>query len=240
MDTTNPTPHVLPPPPTATPAPTPAPMASQAPPTYVPIGVIPPPDPTDMLQTIIVLFARGYTVRAVHRKLTALVSPPGLPLRPPTPPTGDVDTYMGTSTLTAADNEGESPGPVPSLPPPPAPRLPRPTVQVPDIKTLLRIAIDYGQQIEDMRKEIARRVINVGLARREERMLRLTELVEELEPSIGESPRAAMIYVKALEQLRRESEALGIRSEVPEDDVWHSLLTKLSRQNATSQVVTRE
>lgn len=183
----------------------------------VPIGSIPPPSLDDLHRTIIVLFARGYTVRAVHRKLTSLAASANTTPTTPTTPGGFV----------AGENVDCGVGNLGGL------RPPRP-VQVPTIQTLLQMSVEHGLEIEEMRREIARRVLNIGLARKEERIMRLTELAESLEDSSGGSPKSTALYLHTLEAIRKETENIGIRTEIPETDDWRMLLTKLAESRTSS------
>lgn len=95
-------------------------------------------------------------------------------------------------------------------------------------EALLRGGVQYAEDIEKVRKELAENAVQVGLARKEERIRRLGELAEAYEePAIKGGTKAAGVYLKTLSQIQSETEPLGLKVAMDEEDPWMLLLKKL-------------
>lgn len=101
-------------------------------------------------------------------------------------------------------------------------------VIVPDT-VLLQGAVQYSDDIEEYRKELGRQAINAGAARKEERIRRLSELAEEWEDAAKANPKAAGVYLRTLDQIREETEPLGLAVPVDKADPWKMLLQQLAQ-----------
>lgn len=125
---------------------------------------------------------------------------------------------------------------------------------------LMRLALNYSDDIDQAREDLAALALTRGLAVKEERLLRYTELAESWEDAavdgvpiivkvddplnpgtsipieIGRQldPKAAKVYQDTLKAIKEEVEPLGLALIVPPSDPWGQLLTKLSQQAEAS------
>lgn len=102
------------------------------------------------------------------------------------------------------------------------------TGQKPEEHHLLKFYNDYAKDIDQYRQEVAQRVMSTGLARKESRIQRLTNIVEEWEERAAADPKAANVYLKTLEQLRRETQELNLNVLTP-DDPWYLIVVQLNQ-----------
>jgi hypothetical protein len=101
--------------------------------------------------------------------------------------------------------------------------------------TILQGAVLYADDIETYRKEIGKLAVNTGLARKEERLRRLSELAESWEEPAKENTKAAGVYLKTLDQIKEETDPLGHIVPVDKDDTWLQLLQQLVSGTRPSQ-----
>lgn len=99
---------------------------------------------------------------------------------------------------------------------------------------LMRIAVEYSDDIEAAREQLAEMVFARGLATKPERLTRLTELAESWEARAQAEPKAASVYLKTLDQIRAEVEPLGWLLSSPKSDPWGQLLGELRDSARTS------
>ena len=138
---------------------------------------------------IIVLFARGYSVRYVERTLQER----------------------------AAKNGDES--------------------LLPTQQDLLTLYVRYGDNIAEVRNDLEKQVLNTGLALKGERIRRLSEIAENIEPiALRPATMEAPLNLHAIEQYRKilkdvqaEIEPLNIKFIAP-DDPWAVLLNRLREE----------
>ncbi len=150
------------------------------------------------LAGIIILFARGYTVRHIDRVLTK-----------------------------RADELGR-------------------TDLVPSQQQLLTLAVRYSDDVDQIREDMERQHLTTGLARKGERVRRLSELAENIEPTAmreatPEHPLnldAMDMYRKIVKDIQGEIEPLNIKFISP-DDPWALLLKRLSdeREHSNPQML---
>jgi hypothetical protein len=102
---------------------------------------------------------------------------------------------------------------------------------VPEPQDLLRLAVRYADNIEQIRGELAKDALRVGLARKEERIRRLSEAAEAIEPQVisGMNLKATEGYRKLLQSIHDEVEPLKLIVITP-DDPWAQLLTSLKER----------
>jgi hypothetical protein len=108
-----------------------------------------------------------------------------------------------------------------------AAELGRPSL-VPSEQQLLRLAVDYAPNIEEVREELAQDTLTRGLARKEERVRRLSEMAESIEGQAqsGANLKASEMYRRALRDIKDEMEPIAIPIILP-DDKWAQLLSGL-------------
>ena len=119
---------------------------------------------------------------------------------------------------------------------------------LPTLKCILALhnSPDYSQRLLARRQEGDTPVLRFGLARREERIKRLTGLAERYEAILQvddegkplDSPinlKIAVEYRKVIAELRTETEPLHVKMTVTEDDPWMELLQKLAQSKASRQ-----
>lgn len=100
--------------------------------------------------------------------------------------------------------------------------------RVPSADELIRLTMDYATDIEQARADISKLVLERGLALKEERLLRLTELAEAYEkPAVGGNVKSAGVYLRTLKQIQEEVEPLGMLLIHPELDPWGRMLLSL-------------
>jgi hypothetical protein len=141
------------------------------------------------LAGIIVLFARGYTVRYIERRLIERAAEKGRP---------DL---------------------------------------VPNQQQLMTLAVRYGDDIDQIREDMEKQLLTTGLARKGERVRRLSEMAENIEQVALRPPSAeAPLNLDAIEQYRKlvkdihgEIEPLNIKFIAP-DDPWALLLNRLKEE----------
>ena len=97
----------------------------------------------------------------------------------------------------------------------------------PSDQELMQLAVMYAADIDKYRVELAQITLRTSLARGEQRMNRLNQLAEQWEVAAMESPKAAAVYLRTMEQLRREGQDAGIRPMITEDDPWMKILSQL-------------
>lgn len=97
---------------------------------------------------------------------------------------------------------------------------------IPD-SVLIQIQLSHGAEVNAQREELDRSTLeDYGLARKMERIRRLCEAAEAVEPLIGGSPKWSGEYRRFLAQIQAELEPLGI--EVSPSDKWADLLMRLA------------
>lgn len=92
---------------------------------------------------------------------------------------------------------------------------------------VLQGAVLYAEDVTRYRKEINTATMQVGLARKEERVRRLGELAESYEEPAKSNPKAASVYLKTIHQIAEEVEPLKLHVEIDVEDPWFKLLTSL-------------
>lgn len=120
---------------------------------------------------------------------------------------------------------------------------------IPSAKAVILARAEYVRtgELQAARENEGQSVLSFGLARQEERVRRLTQIAERLEPYVGidqdelaedviNTPKAAppnlkmvTAYQKILEQIQSETSDLGLKVSVTPDDQWMTLLTGLRR-----------
>jgi len=102
---------------------------------------------------------------------------------------------------------------------------------VPTEMDLLKLAIRYSDDVELVRQNLARDVLTRGLARKEERILRYTEMAESLEDAAmsGMNLKASEAYRRVLRDVREEVDGLNIKILLPGDE-WAQLLQGLKEK----------
>jgi ribonucleotide reductase alpha subunit len=93
---------------------------------------------------------------------------------------------------------------------------------------LLRYMDRYAPDIMAYQEQADQITLTTGLAKKEERVARLSELAEELEDdALKGNPKLAPIYLRTLKQIQEEMEPLGINVSLPPNDPWRILLENL-------------
>jgi len=137
--------------------------------------------------------------------------------------------------------------------------------RVPREDELMRLALDYSDDVEQVREDLAAMALTRGLAAKEERILRLTEMAEAwegdaidgtpiyedvMDPTTNQptgrkvmvgtikDPRAAKVYLDTIKQVKEEVEPLGLQLLVPPSDPWGKLLLEL--QEASQQQMSQQ
>lgn len=107
---------------------------------------------------------------------------------------------------------------------------------VPTEQDLLTMASRYSDDIEKHRTELAQDALARGLARKEERITRLTWAVESVETDAltGLNLKATEMYRRLIKDIGTEVEGLNIRILMP-DDPWAQLLSKLKEPDALTE-----
>lgn len=103
---------------------------------------------------------------------------------------------------------------------------------------ILYAGVQYAAEIQGIRLTLDKMTLRTGLARSEERIRRLSELADSWEDKArgdqeAASTRAAQVYVRTLEQIQKETDALGLHTAVSDDDPWVTLLNKLKPEQPT-------
>jgi len=101
--------------------------------------------------------------------------------------------------------------------------------------SILSLYMQYSEDIEEFRRQYAEIVMSAGLVRKEIRLTRLSQLAEDWEDGARTNPKAAMIYLKALDQIHGETKDLDIPVLNPEDK-WFSLLQSLQNLRVSPQL----
>jgi hypothetical protein len=115
----------------------------------------------------------------------------------------------------------------------------------------------YAEDIDRAREEIRQMVLTRGVIDKHERLLRLAELAETLEPAaLGEGTqavrdpktgeqyfiqntpdlKAANAYIHVLKQIQAEVEPLNIQVLLPQEDPWGNLLQRLQESASNRQI----
>jgi hypothetical protein len=102
---------------------------------------------------------------------------------------------------------------------------------------VLQGAVLYAEDVTKYRKEINTATMQVGLARKEERVRRLGELAEAYEKPAQANPKAASVYLKTLHQIAEEVEPLKLHVEIDVEDPWYKLLTSLQPSKRQDQTL---
>lgn len=104
---------------------------------------------------------------------------------------------------------------------------------VPTEQDLLRLAALYAEDIEKVREELAKDTLQRGLARKEERISRLTQAAETIEPQVmdGTNLKATEMFRRLIKDIATEVDGLNIRIMMP-DDPWALLLIDLKERAA--------
>ena len=112
---------------------------------------------------------------------------------------------------------------------------------VPNEQQLLQFAVRYADDIDGIRQQLAEDVLRAGLAKKEERVRRLSEVAETLEPAAldGVNLKAVESYRRLLKDIRDETDPLGLTIILP-DDRWHLLLTDLSEKQPSLEATPPE
>jgi hypothetical protein len=112
---------------------------------------------------------------------------------------------------------------------------------VPNEQQLLQFAVKYADDIDGIRSQLAEDVLRAGLAKKEERVRRLSETAENLEPAAmeGSNLKAVESYRRILKDIRDETEPLGLTIILP-DDRWHQLLSDLSERQPSLEATLPE
>jgi len=93
---------------------------------------------------------------------------------------------------------------------------------------LIAWAQEIAPQAQAVREELRlTQATPSGLTDTYERIRRLKEAAEKIEPLVGESPRWADVYRKLLAQIHEEAQSAAI--ELPVGDTWRALLEELVR-----------
>ena len=102
--------------------------------------------------------------------------------------------------------------------------------QLPTEQDLLTLAVRYSNDIEQVRSDLAKDALRAGLARKEERVRRLSESAEAIEDQVmsGMNLKATETYRKILSSIHDEVEPLHLVIISP-DDPWALLLTNLKK-----------
>lgn len=106
---------------------------------------------------------------------------------------------------------------------------------VPTPQQLLTLAVRYADDVEAVRGELAKRTFEAGLARKEERVRRLSEAAEAIEDQVmsGINLKATETYRKILQSVHEEVEPLKLVVISP-DDPWAQLLSNLKETRDSS------
>lgn len=107
--------------------------------------------------------------------------------------------------------------------------------RTPDERELINLYSQYSGNIDELREEIAKRVLTTGLARAEVRIERLAELADEWAERAGKDAKSAAVYLKTLDQLREETEPLGLVPIDPEDP-WLLVITELRLASPSKEI----
>lgn len=109
---------------------------------------------------------------------------------------------------------------------------------VPNEQQLLQFAVRYADDIDGIRQQLAEDVLRAGLAKKEERVRRLSEVAEVLEPAAmdGANLKATESYRRVLKDIRDETDPLGLTIILP-DDRWAQLLTDLNEKQPSLEAI---
>jgi len=97
----------------------------------------------------------------------------------------------------------------------------------PSEQELMQLAVMYADDIDKYRLELAQTTLRLSLARGEQRLSRLNLLAEQWEASAQDNPKAAAVYLRTMEALRREAQDAGIKPMITQDDPWMQILSQL-------------
>jgi uncharacterized protein YjaZ len=94
---------------------------------------------------------------------------------------------------------------------------------------LLLGAVQYAPDVEQVQRQLAESAFKRGLAKKDERVRRLSELAEKWEDKAGVEAKAAGVYLRTLDQLKEETVGIGQTVPLDEDDPWAKLLKQLRK-----------
>jgi len=101
---------------------------------------------------------------------------------------------------------------------------------------LMQLAIAEAPNVEKARRELSKMALKAGLADKGIRVARLNVLAESWAIRAELSEKAAGVYLRAIDQINKELEPLGLAALDPELDPWGKVLQELSNRRKQPQL----
>ena len=101
---------------------------------------------------------------------------------------------------------------------------------------IVKAAFELKDQIHTLRVQAAEDVLSRGVARREERVIRLNELAESWEERAQTETKAAGVYLKVLGQVAEETSEWSMSEYAMRNDPWANLLRNLREKGPQVQL----
>jgi hypothetical protein len=102
---------------------------------------------------------------------------------------------------------------------------------------LMQLAIAEAPNVEQARRELSKMALKAGLADKGIRVARLNVLAESWASRAEISEKAAGVYLRAIDQINKELEPLGLAALDPELDPWGKVLQELSKRRDQPKLV---